>query len=157
MNRIRFFCILHQMLLLATVFATGNASAQSPQEELLMNVFGGLVTGNAPNQSPQEELFRSVVAESDCRQTQNNGLLCVYKVGQKLKFSIKDPGGSNEVIAFRHSDWDDDYYAVMDLGCIVVVHGAANQKKYGSQGGVFVAPKNGRVHRTLRECQIANK
>ncbi len=157
MNYIRFFCILQQTLFLAAVFATGNASAQSQQEELLMNVFGGLVTGNASPRSPQEELFRSVVAESDCKQTQNNGPVCVYKVGQKLKFSIKDPGGSNEVIAFRHSDWDDDYYAVMDLGCIVVVHGAANQKKYGSQGGVFVAPKNGRIHRTLQECQGANK
>jgi len=115
------------------------------------------ISGHASAQLPQEELFRKVVAGADCKQTLNNGLICEYKVGQKLRFSIKDVGGSDEVITFRHSDWDDDYYAVMYFGCIVVVPGAANQNMYGKQDGAFVAPKSGRVYHTRNACQAANK
>ena len=136
MGCIRFVYVVRYTLVLVTVFAAGNASAQSPQEELVA----------------------SVIAGADCKQTLNNGLVCEYKVvGKKLHFSIKDAGGSDEVIGFRHSDINDDYYAVMYFGCIVVVPGLANKKKYGKDDGAFVAPKNGRVYRTRHECQAANK
>lgn len=117
-------------------------------------VFG---PGHALADSPHEQLFINVVAGADCKQTINNGLMCEYKVGQKLHFAIKDAGGSDEVIGFRHSDINDDYYAVMYFGCIVVVPGLANQRKYGKDDGAFVAPKNGRVYRTRNECQSANR
>lgn len=145
------------MLFLVAIFVSWHASAQPSQEELLMNVFKGFVQGNAPAQSPQEELIKEIVAGSHCEQTRNNGLFCEYKVGQKLWISIKDVGGRDEIISFRHSDWDDDYFAAMYFGCIVIVPGAANQKRYGNQDAAFIAPKNGRVYRSRNECQGANK
>ena len=97
-----------------------------------------------------------MVAGANCKQSVNNGLLCEYKVGNTLKFGIKDAGGSDQVIAFRHSDWDEEFYAVMYFGCIVVVPGTASKEKYDGDG-IYIAPKNGRVFRTRRECQDANK
>ena len=135
MNRIhiRFFCVLCKALFVVSAASSGHAHAQAAKEEL----------------------FRSVLAGADCKQTLNNGLICEYKVGQRLRFSIKDAGGGDQVIAFRHSNWDDDYYAVMYFGCIVVVPGTAIKEKYGGDG-VYIAPKNGRVFRTRHECQTAN-
>lgn len=104
----------------------------------------------------KDELFAKVVAGANCKQDVSNGLICEYKVGQKLRFSIKDAGGSDPVIAFRHSDWDDDFYAVIYFGCIVVVPGTASKEKYESDG-IYIAPKNGRVYRTRSECQAANR
>lgn len=115
-----------------------------------------VVSISAAAQSAKDDLFAKVVAGADCKQSVNNGLICEYKVGQKLRFSIKDAGGSDPVIAFRHSDWDDDFYAVMYFGCIVVVPGAASKEKYDSDG-IYIAPKNGRVFRSRSECQAANK
>jgi hypothetical protein len=114
------------------------------------------VLGQASTQPAKEELFKNVVAGSDCKQTLNNGLICEYKVGQSLRFSIKDAGGRDQVSAFRHSNWDDDYYAVMYFGCIVVVPGTVTTEKYDGDG-VYIAPKSGRVYRTRHECQAANK
>lgn len=107
-------------------------------------------------ESAKDALFARVVAGAECKQSVNNGLICEYKVGQKLRFSIKDAGGNDPVIAFRHSDWDDDFYAVMYFGCIVVVPGTASKEKYESDG-IYIAPKNGRVFRTRSECQAANR
>lgn len=115
-----------------------------------------LVSSWAAAQSAKDDLFAKVVAGADCKQTVNNGLICEYKVGKKLRFSIKDAGGSDPVISFRHSDWDDDFYAVMYFGCIVVVPGTGSKEKYESDG-IYIAPKNGRVFRTRSECQAANR
>lgn len=134
-SRFRFLCIVRSTLSFVAVLVSSNALAQSPQEQL----------------------FMSVVAGADCKQSSNNGLICEYKVGQKLRFSIKDAGGSDEVIAFRHSDWDDDYYAVMYFDCVAVIPGKANPKKYDKEDGAFVSPKNGRVYHSRFECQAANK
>lgn len=114
------------------------------------------VSSNTAGQSPKEDLFGKVVGGANCKQTVNNGLMCEYKVGQNLKFGIKDAGGSDQVISFRHSDWDEDFYAVMYFGCIVVVPGTATNEKYDGDG-VYVAPKNGLVFRTRHECQTANR
>jgi hypothetical protein len=115
-----------------------------------------VVSISAAAQSAKDDLFAKVVAGADCKQSVNNGLICEYKVGQKLRFSIKDAGGSDPVIAFRHSDWDDDLYAVMYFGCIVVVPGTASKEKYEGDG-IYIAPKNGRVYKTRNECQAANR
>ncbi len=115
-----------------------------------------VLSGSAAAQSTKDDLFVKVVAGADCKQTVNNGLFCEYRVGQKLSFSIKDAGGSDPVISFRHSDWDDDFYAVMYFGCIVVVPGSASKEKYDGDG-IYIAPKNGRVFRTRSECQTTNK
>jgi hypothetical protein len=115
-----------------------------------------VLSGSATAESAKDALFAKVVAGAECKQTVNNGLICEYRVGQKLRFSIKDAGGSDPVISFRHSDWDDDFYAVMYFGCIVVVPGSASKEKYDGDG-IYIAPKNGSVFRTSSECQAANK
>jgi hypothetical protein len=117
-----------------------------------------LVALSSPNlagaQSLLDKMFELVVAGAECKQDVNNGLICNYKVGQNLKFSIKDAGGSDQVITFRHSDINDDYAAVMYFGCIVVIPGFAT-KNYGKDDNVYISPKNGRVYRKREECQFA--
>lgn len=119
---------------------------------MLLAVLSSSVTA----ESAKDALFARVVAGAECKQDVSNGLLCSYKVGKRLHIGIKDAGGSDPVISFRHSDWDDDFYAVMYFGCIVVVPGTASKEKYESDG-IYIAPKNGRVFRTRSECQAANK
>jgi hypothetical protein len=119
---------------------------------MLLVVMSGSVTA----ESAKDALFAKVVAGAECKQDVSNGLLCSYKVGKRLHIGIKDAGGNDPVISFRHSDWDDDFYAVMYFGCIVVVPGTASKEKYEGDG-IYIAPKNGRVFRTRSECQAANK
>ncbi len=79
MSRIHFrlVCVLCEALVIVAVVFSGHASAQATKEEL----------------------FESVLAGADCKQTLNNGLICEYKVGQRLRFSIKDAGGDGVYIA----------------------------------------------------------
>ena len=97
-------------------------------------------------QSLQEQLFARVVSGADCKQTVNNGLICDYKVGSKLSFSIKDAGGTDTVVGFHYSNINDDLYAVYYFGCIVVVPGHAHPKNYDRDYGVYVSPKNGQPY-----------
>lgn len=106
-------------------------------------------------QALQDQLFARVVAGSDCKQTVNNGLICDYKVGNKLSFSIKDAGGTDTVVGFHYSNINDEFYAVYYFDCIVVVPGHAHSRNYDRDYGVYVSPKNGRVYRTRQECQSA--
>jgi len=96
-----------------------------------------------------------VVAGADCKQTVNNGLVCSYKIGKVLSFSIKDAGGTDAVVGFHYSNIDEELYAVLYFGCIVVVPGKAHPRNYGPDYGVYVSPANGRVYRTRRECELA--
>jgi hypothetical protein len=100
-------------------------------------------------------LFARVVSGADCKQTVNNGLICDYKVGNKLSFSIKDAGGTDTVVGFHYSNINDEFYAVYYFDCIVVVPGHAHPRNYDRDYGVYVSPKNGRVYRTRQECQSA--
>ena len=88
-------------------------------------------------QSLLNKMFELVVAGAECKQDLNNWLNCNYKVGQNLKFSIKDAGGSDQVISFNHSDINDDYAAVMYFGCIVVIPGHAT-KNHGKDDNIYV-------------------
>ena len=106
-------------------------------------------------QSLQDKLFARVVAGADCKQTVNNGLICEYRIGNKLSFSIKDAGGTDTVVGFHYSNINDELYAVYYFGCIVVVPGYAHPKNYDRDYGIYVSPKNGRVYRTRQECQSA--
>jgi hypothetical protein len=106
-------------------------------------------------QSLQDQLFERVVAGASCKQTVNNGLICDYKVGNKLAFSIKDAGGTDTVVGFHYSNINDDFYAVYYFDCIVVVPGHAHPRNYDLGYGVFVSPRNGRVYRTRSDCQSA--
>jgi hypothetical protein len=111
--------------------------------------------GVAFSQSLQDSLFERVVAGSDCKQTVNNGLICDYKIGETLSFSIKDAGGTDTVVGFRYSDINKGVYAVYYSDCIVVVPGSAHPKNYDRDYGVYVSPKNGRVYKTRKACQSA--
>jgi hypothetical protein len=113
------------------------------------------LSGPAVAQSLQDQLFERVVAGANCKQTVNNGLICDYKIGKSLAFSIKDAGGPDTVVGFSHSNINEDFYAVYYFGCIVVVPGHAHPRNYDLDYGVYVSPKNGRVYRTRQECQTA--
>jgi hypothetical protein len=101
----------------------------------------------------QEQLFELVVAGTACEQTVNNGVICNYKVGPKLSFSIKEAGGPDTVVGFGYSNINEKFYAVYYFDCIVVVPGHAHPRNYDRNYGVFVSPKNGQVYRTRKECQ----
>lgn len=119
---------------------------------LLITVF---VSAHAAGQSvAQQTLFDRVVSAAECKQSVNNGLMCEYKIGSNLRLAIKDAGGSDEVIGFSHSDINDDYYAIMYSGCIVVVPGFATKNPPRDEG-VYISPKNGRIYQTKQECQSA--
>ena len=112
-----------------------------------------LSTQSALSQSLQEQLFAKVVAGADCKQSINNGVLCDYKVGDQLSFSIKDAGGTDTLVGFQHSNINAEFYAVFYFGCVVVVPGQAHPKNYDRDYGVYVSLKNGLVYRTKQECQ----
>ena len=103
----------------------------------------------------QDKLFERVLAGADCDQTVNDGLICDYKIEDKLSFSIKDAGGTDTVVVFHYSNINEELYAVYYFGCIVVVPGMAHPRNYDRDYGVFISPKNGRAYKTRRECQAA--
>lgn len=100
-------------------------------------------------------LLNRVLAGMKCEETLNNGRICDYIVG-KLVFSIKDVGGTDTVIGFRHSDIEDELYAVMYFGCVAVVPGKAHPRNYGLDFGVHVSPVTGNVYATSDACRAAS-
>lgn len=102
----------------------------------------------------QEALFEKVLDGTSCKQSINNGLICEYKVDD-LAISIKDAGGADTVVGFRHSNIGSKYYAVLYFGCIVVVPGTGHVRNYDRDYGVYISPMNGRVYRTKTECVSA--
>lgn len=113
------------------------------------------IAQSASAQSLQDRLFAKVQAGASCNQTSSNGLVCEYKVGDRLSFSIKDAGGTDTVVGFNQSSVNEEFYAVLYFGCVVVVPGHAHPRNYDREYGVHVSPKNGRVYRTRQECQAA--
>ena len=112
-------------------------------------------SNTAHSQSLQDKLFAKVVAAAECKQTVSNGLICEYKVGDQLRFSIKDAGGTDTVVGFHHSDINEELYAVLYAGCVVVVPGYAHPRNYDKDYGVYVSPRDGRVYKSKNECQAA--
>ena len=104
----------------------------------------------------QHQLLNRVLAGMKCEETLNNGRICDYTVG-KLVFSIKDIGGADTVIGFRHSDIEDELYAVMYRGCVAVVPGNAHGPKYNLDYGVHVSPATGNVYATSQACRAAGE
>jgi hypothetical protein len=102
----------------------------------------------------QVQLLNRVLAGMKCQETTNNGRICDYSVG-KLVFSIKDIGGTDTVIGFRHSDIEDELYAVMYFGCVAVVPGKAHPRDYNLDFGVHVSPVTGNVYATSEACREA--
>ncbi|EIJ36976.1 hypothetical protein [Thiothrix nivea] len=124
---------------------------------IAFSIFALLLSSATFAESLQDELFAKVIAGANCKQSINNGLICDYKVGDQLSFSIKDAGDSDTVIGFNQSDIDNEFYAVFYANCIVVVPGHAHPRNYDKDYGIYVSPNNGQVYQTKTECQAANK
>jgi len=110
-------------------------------------------TANA--QSLQEKLFQRVTSAADSKQTINNGVVCEYTIGKTLSLSIKDVGGNDTVIGFAYSNINEELYAVLYFGCVVVVPGRAHPPGYDRNYGVHISTKNGLVYKTHDECLSA--
>lgn len=116
-------------------------------------ILGSSASPAHTSDAQQLELLNRVLAGTKCEESLNNGRICDYSVG-KLGFSIKDVGGTDTVIGFRHSDIEDEFYAVMYFGCIAVVPGKAHPRNYGLDYGVHVSPRSGNVFRTSIACRL---
>jgi hypothetical protein len=107
--------------------------------------------------SLQDRLFQRAVEATKCEEIPNNGRYCTYRFGKVLQIGIKDVGGSDTVVGFHNSDINNELYAVLYFGCVVVVPGHAHPKNYSKDYGVFISPKTGNIYRTSPECQASLK
>jgi hypothetical protein len=108
-----------------------------------------------PADAQQLQLLNRVLAGIKCEKSINNGRICDYSVG-KLVLSIKDVGGTDTVIGIRHSDIEDELYAVIYFGCVAIVPGKAHPRTYDKTYGVHVSPVTGNVYATSEACRAAN-
>jgi hypothetical protein len=91
-----------------------------------------------------------------CEDVPNNGLRCKYRLGT-LEVSIGDVGGATPIVAFNHSDSEDEFYAVMYSGCIAIIPTRTEIAKHERNYGVFISPVTGKVYLTPGECIEAGK
>lgn len=116
---------------------------------LLLALLPSVVLG----QSLQERLFLRALEGVKCEQIPNNGRYCEYRFGSALVIGIKDVGGTDTVVGFHQSNIENELYAVLYSGCVVVVPGLAHPLNYESDYGVHISPKTGLVYRTSAECR----
>lgn len=107
--------------------------------------------------SLQDRLFQRAIEATKCKDVRNNGRYCTYGFGKALQIGIKDVGGSDTVVGFHNSNINNELYAVLYFGCVVVVPGHAHSKNYNKDYGVFISPKTGNIYRTSPECQASLK
>jgi hypothetical protein len=117
-------------------------------------VLAGAAQADQASDAQQLQLLNRVLAGMKCQETHNNGRICDYSVG-KLSLSIKDVGGTDTVVGFRHSDIEDELYAVLYFGCIAVVPGRAHPRNYNLDYGVHISPVTGNVYSTSVACRAA--
>jgi hypothetical protein len=113
-------------------------------------------TGASDLPSQQKKLFDLAVAGTQCEEIPNNGLRCTYRIGS-LQFAIKDVGGTDTIIAFGHSDANEEHYALMYWGCVAIAPGNGYRLKYDHNYGVYISPVTGKVYRSPNECVAASK
>jgi hypothetical protein len=101
-------------------------------------------------------LLNRMLRGTHCEGVPDNGLHCKYRLGT-LEVSIGDVGGATPVVAFNHSDSEDEFYAVMYSGCIAIIHPRTEMAKHDINFGVFISPVTGRVYLTPGECIQAGK
>ena len=109
----------------------------------------------ASAQSMQDDLFQRALKATSCKQIPNNGRYCKYEFGRVLTIGIKEVGGTDTVVGFHNSSIDNDLYAVLYFGCIVVVPGHAHPRNYDKAYGVHISPKTGLVYKTSAECRTS--
>ena len=118
-------------------------------------ILGSAAPKSLGSDAQQIQLINRVLAGTKCVETLYERD-CDYAIG-KLFFSIMDVGGNDTFIRFRHSDIEDDFYAMMYLGCIVVAPGNTDLPKYDLDYRVFVSPVTGNVYRTAGKCRSASR
>jgi len=91
-----------------------------------------------------------------CEDDPDNGRHCKYRLGT-LEVSIGDVGGVTPIVAFNHSDSEDEFYAVMYSGCIAIIPTRTEVAKHDHNYGVFISPVTGKVYLTPGECIQAGK
>jgi hypothetical protein len=84
----------------------------------------------------------------------NQSLGCQYIVGKDLEFAIDGIGSSGTMITIFRSNWDGDYYAnfLLKYDCVTVKYGKKNLDLFSLGDAAFVSSKNGKVYKTLKEC-----
>ena len=105
----------------------------------------------------EKSLYERVKGGMSCEDSQEHGRYCEYKVAGSIDIGIKDVGGENTVIGFRHSDVEAELYAVFYGGCVAVVPGKGNTSAKHRDYGVFISPRSGEVYRTSVECEHSLK
>ena len=113
-------------------------------------IYSNLVAAQSP--------FELTVRDASCKQNLQGNLICNYKVGNDLEFSITAAGETDTGISFIRSNIKGDFYARFGImhGCIIISQGEVAAQA-APVDHAFVSPKNGRVYRTWQECQSAKK
>lgn len=100
-----------------------------------------------------DKAYEDTIKGKKCIES-NQQLSCKYKVGKDLEFTIDGIGLSGTMITIFHSNWDGDYYAnyLLKYDCVTVKHGKKNHDLFSLGDTAFVSSKNGKVYKTLKEC-----
>ena len=122
-------------------------------------VLSTVVGAQSVTRGDPDELFNVVVRGASCRQEGSTGTAfwCDYAIGPKLRLVVREESTGKSNIAFRHSDMQDDLYAVMYDGCVAVVPGAAHPSNYDQRYVAYISPANGRVYKELADCKAARR
>jgi hypothetical protein len=118
-------------------------------------VFGSLLmlaAQAALGQSAQDQLFARILDGASCKQTAASGLICTYRIGDALSISITDVGGTDTQVSFLRSNANDEFFAALYSGCVMVVPGKAHVRTNDPVTNVYVSPRNGRIYKTVGEC-----
>lgn len=127
---------------------SANAFLTSSRRALLVSL---LLVPLVPH-AAETTLYERVRQGAHCEQS-DSGRYCEYKVDGVVDIGIKDVGGANTVVGFRHSNVDAELYAVMYGGCVAVVPGKGNKSARHRDYGVFISPKTGEVYRASMPCE----
>ena len=122
---------------------------------LIFAAIASLMSSHVFAQPSQDVLFQRALKATKCEQIANNGRYCKYEFGRVVTVGIKDVGGSDTVIGFHNSNINNELYAVMYFGCVVIVPGEAHPKTYDKDYSVHISPKTGLVYKTSAECRAS--
>ena len=107
-----------------------------------------------------QSVYDTVLSGKTCRDSADppEAMECEYAVGNGLRFLINGVGQPDWGIAFYKSSADSDFYGAFSSRheCVGIYRGRkglASMEALADEA--FVSPKNGKVYRTLPECQTA--
>ena len=100
------------------------------------------------------QTYQDTVNGKSCKESSNQQIDCVYKIGKDLHIYIAGIGLPDTSISFYASDYDGDYFARVGIlhGCIIVVPGQSSKRPLMGNHA-FISPKNGKVYEDWRTCK----